>query len=238
MAAFILVHGSWQGGWCWAEVVQRLRADGHEVVAPDLPAHGDDATPVSAVTLQDYVDRLVRVTETVSEPAILVGHSMGGLVMQVAEAVPDRVRALVFVSAILPSNGMSMLQVIEGFDPEYLSHLAWAADGRSAEMRPEGARAFLYPLCPQDLIDDALRRFTPEPVAPFETPIHTTADRFGRVRAYYVECVRDRVVPIELQRRMQQQASMARVFTLDCDHSPFFSAPAGLVDCLRSVAEA
>jgi pimeloyl-ACP methyl ester carboxylesterase len=237
MATFILVHGSWQGGWCWSEVVPRLRAGAHEALTPDLPAHGDDPTPVNDVTLWDYVDSLVRLLETMPEPAILVGHSMGGLAMQVAEAVPDRVRALVYVSAILPPDGVAMLQVVDGFDPEYLTQLVWAPDGRSAEMRPEGARTFLYPLCPERLVKDALGRFTPEPVAPFEVPLHTTPERLGRVRAYYVECLQDRVVPIDLQRSMQQEVGISRVFSLNCDHSPFFSAPDELVACLRSVAD-
>ena len=218
-------------------MVQRLRAGGHKALAPDLPAHGDDPTPVNLVTLRDYVDSLVRVIESIPEPAILVGHSMGGLVMQAAEEVPDRVRAVVYVSAILPANGVAMLQVVDGFDPEYLAQLEWASDGRSAEIRAEGARTFLYPLCPQRLVKDALERFTPEPAAPFEVPLHTTADRLGRVRAYYVECLRDRAVPVGLQRSMQRDAGISRVFSLNCDHSPFFSAPDDLVACFESVAE-
>jgi hypothetical protein len=87
------------------------------------------------------------------------------------------------------------------------------------------------------LVTDALARFTPEPVAPFEVPLYTTANRFGRVRTCYVECMQDRVVPIDLQRRMQQQAGISRVFSLNCDHSPFFSAPHELMACLRSVAD-
>ena len=45
MATFLLIHGAWHGAWCWDRVVPLLRAAGHDVVAPDLPAHGADATP-------------------------------------------------------------------------------------------------------------------------------------------------------------------------------------------------
>jgi alpha-beta hydrolase superfamily lysophospholipase len=48
---FVLVHSAWLGGWAWGHVASILEQEGHEVVAPDLPAHGKDKTPPSQVTL-------------------------------------------------------------------------------------------------------------------------------------------------------------------------------------------
>jgi hypothetical protein len=79
--------------------------------------------------------------------------------------------------------------------------------------------------------------FTSEPVAPFEAPITTTPARFGRVRRYYVETLHDRAVPLRLQRSIQADFGFERVFTLDADHSPFFSTPSELTACLSAVAE-
>ncbi|MGI9378145.1 MAG: alpha/beta fold hydrolase, partial [Methyloligellaceae bacterium] len=41
MATYVLVHGAWHGGWCWREVRQRLRAEGHRVFTPTLTGLGE-----------------------------------------------------------------------------------------------------------------------------------------------------------------------------------------------------
>ena len=41
MSTFVLIHGAWHGGWCWEKVKPLLTAQGHQVVAPDLPGHGE-----------------------------------------------------------------------------------------------------------------------------------------------------------------------------------------------------
>jgi len=72
----------------------------------------------------------------------------------------------------------------------------------------------------------------------FLTPVKTTADRFGRVKRAYIECLQDNAVPIELQRKMQSELPCRPVVTLDTDHSPFFSAPAALAGALLDIAAA
>src|SRR5690348_12166926 len=113
MAQFILVHGAWHGAWCWREVVPRLRACGHAAVAIDLPGHGEDSSPPEMVTLADYVTRLIEAVDPLEEPPFVVGHSMG-VISQLAEQVPERIRALAFVSALLPPSGSSMMQMMGG----------------------------------------------------------------------------------------------------------------------------
>jgi hypothetical protein len=41
MAAFVLVHGAWHGGWCWKKLTPLLRAAGHEVFTPTLTGLGE-----------------------------------------------------------------------------------------------------------------------------------------------------------------------------------------------------
>lgn len=77
MSTYLLVHGSFHGGWCWEKIVPQLVQAGHNVVALDLPAHGEDSTLVASVTLQSYVDTVLRVLDTRKEPVILVSHSFG-----------------------------------------------------------------------------------------------------------------------------------------------------------------
>ena len=87
MARFVLVHGAFGGAWCWETVIGPLEAAGHTVEALDLPGGGADQTPVEEVTLASCAKRVCNVLASGTEPAILVGHSMGGVV--VTQATSD-----------------------------------------------------------------------------------------------------------------------------------------------------
>lgn len=238
MARFVLIHGSWHGAWSWCEIVPRLKAHGHDAISIDLPGHGEDRSPVEMVHFQDYVDATLKAVNASSESAILVGHSMGGgIISQTVELTPGRIRALVYIAALLPPGGHSMMSFVGGFDPEYLAHILWAPDGRTARISREGARDFLYACCPPEIVEFAYARHTPEPIAPFETPIEITDANPGTVPRYYVECLRDRVVPIGLQRTMRADTRFAGVYSLDTDHSPFFSKAEELTTILHAIAE-
>jgi pimeloyl-ACP methyl ester carboxylesterase len=235
MAKFVLVHGSWQGAWCWREMIPRLASGRHEAVAIDLPGHGEDRTPVESVTFQQYVDRTLQAVNDSNDAPILVGHSMGGaIVRQVAGLAPDRVRAIVSVAALLPPEGANLLSIVEGFDPEYLAQVLWAQDRRTARLSPEGVRRFAYFLCPAATVDWAMPLLTPEPVAPYEAPLTFTKPPAPH---YYIECLRDRIVPIALQRSMHADFPGDRVYAVDADHAPFFSRPEEFASILHRIAE-
>ena len=87
------------------------RAHGRSI---DLPGGGDDHTPVDDVTLASCAERVCDVLASRPEPPILVGHSMGGVVItQAAADCPDRVASLVFVAAFMPANGQSLLDLAQ-----------------------------------------------------------------------------------------------------------------------------
>jgi glutathione S-transferase len=56
MAGFVLIHGSWHGGWCFDKLAAILEARGHTVVAPTLPGMGGTEAEMAAVTLEDWGD--------------------------------------------------------------------------------------------------------------------------------------------------------------------------------------
>jgi len=51
ISTYVLIHGAWHGSWCWEKVIHLLEKAGHKVIAPDLPGHGKDKTPIQEVTL-------------------------------------------------------------------------------------------------------------------------------------------------------------------------------------------
>jgi pimeloyl-ACP methyl ester carboxylesterase len=238
MATYVFVHGSFQGAWCWREIVPRLENKGHSCVAFDLPGHGNDPMPPEDVTFQDYVRAVIDIAEPLPQTPILVGHSMTAIISQVAEVIPSRLRALVYVAGLLLPDGKAMLEMVNDFDPQYLAQLVWAPDRKTARWSPAVAREYAYPLCPPSVVEEILPLLTAEPVAPYEARLQTTADNFGRVPRYYVECARDRIVPISLQRKMHSAIPCKRVYSIDADHSPFFSVPAELTSILLAIAEA
>ena len=213
----------------------RLEAHGHEVLPIDLPGHGEDRTPPESVTFQNYVDRTLAAVTASKEDSILVGHSMGGaIIRQAAGFTPERVRALVSVAALLPPHGTSMLGFVEGFDPDYLAQIAWAPDRRTARLSSEGIRRFLLSDCPASVVESVLSLPMSEPVAPYETPLFFTGPEAPH---YYIECPKDRIVPIALQKSMHVGFAADRVYSVDSGHAPHLSLPEDLVRILHRIAQ-
>jgi pimeloyl-ACP methyl ester carboxylesterase len=233
----VLVHGAWHGSWCWDEVARLLEKQGHKAVAIDLPGHGNDKTPISQVTLQAYADRVVEVLNAQSEPVVLVGHSMGGIVLsQAAEHHPEGVRALVYLSAFLLRDGESLLQIAQD-DAEalVLPNLVMAEDQGSATVRDDAIKEAFYSHCSDEDTARARSLLVPQAAAPFATPVHTTAENFGRVPRIYIECLRDRAISPSVQKQMYTALPCQRVISMNTDHSPFFSAPEELVSHLTAI---
>ncbi len=229
MAAYILIHGAWHGGWCWRHVTPLLAAAGHVAHAPDLPGHGSDETG-KRVTLEDYVEAVCGHLERSAEPAVLVGHSMAGVVIAaVAERVPKLIRRLVFVAAYLPADGQSFADLARA-DADSLARAT--RDGDFVALNDDTLIEALYGDSPADDVAFARARLAPQAVAPLKTPVRLTEARFGSIPRTYIGCLRDRAITPDLQRRMRTASPCARVVELDCDHSPFFSAPRALADAL------
>jgi pimeloyl-ACP methyl ester carboxylesterase len=218
--------------------VPLLEAKGHFVVAPDLPSHGDDPTPPANVTLESYADRICAVVSAQTEPVILVGHSAGGIaITQAAEYCANRIRALVYLCVFLPRNGESAAGLTQ-HDVESLlnGNIVPASEG-AVSLRREVVQKALYGNCSAEDEAFASERLTPQPAAPLAVPVATSAERWGRIPRYYVECTRDRTITLRLQREMQKNSPCRRTFSIDTDHSPFFSAAEPLAEILLNVAK-
>jgi pimeloyl-ACP methyl ester carboxylesterase len=116
MTVIVLVHGAWQGAWCWEPVAALLRAAGHDVVTPTLTGSGDRSEALSpAVTLTDHVNDVIAELDTRDlREVMLVGHSYAGMVITgVAERAADRLSVLTFVDAFYPSHGESALNQMD-----------------------------------------------------------------------------------------------------------------------------
>ena len=114
-ATFVLVHGAYHGGWCWSRVTGRLRAAGHAVHVLTHTGSGERAHLRSnTLTLDTYVQDALALLEAENlRDVVMVGHSYGGeTISGLAERQPQRLRHLVYLDAILPRTGVSMLSTM------------------------------------------------------------------------------------------------------------------------------
>ena len=237
MSTFVLVHGAWHGAWCWYKVVPRLTQAGHRVLAPDLPSLGRDRTPVAEISLDSWADSICKVVEAAVEPVILVGHSRGGIVISaVAERVPKRIAMLVYLTAFLLRDRETLLEVAQTADSSLVvPNIVVADDKVSMTVPGDAVQAAFYGECsPEDVVLAGML-LAPEAIAPNATPLRVTDSRFGTVPRVYIECLRDKAIPVALQRRMAHNSPCEIVASLDSDHSPFLSTPGPLVDHLLAL---
>jgi pimeloyl-ACP methyl ester carboxylesterase len=238
MAAFVLIHGAWHGAWCWHKVVDALRAEGHRVVAPDLPGHGEDPEPPAKVTLESYGDRACEAIDAQDEDVILVGHSMGGFVISLAaDRRPERIRKLVYLAAFIPTPGETFAQgTAETVTPALLESTIPVEDGSAVNLRPESLREVFYADCSDEDVAFARERLCPQPVRPTVTPIELTPERFGSVPRYYIECRQDATILLADQKKLHESHACRAVYSLDASHSPFFSQPQRLAETLMQIS--
>ncbi|HKN94929.1 MAG TPA: alpha/beta fold hydrolase [Thermoleophilaceae bacterium] len=241
MARFVLVHGAFSGAWVWEPVADRLREAGHTVDAIDLPGSGDDQTPAEEVTLDAYAARICDALAEHEEPAILVGHSMGGVaITHAAGRCPARISLLVYVSAFMPQHGQSLLDLThtpEGEGDQVQANLVVDGDPPLATLPAAVAPAVLYGSCTDEQAAWATTRMRPQPLAPFAAPVDIEDPRSQALPRAYVTCNQDRAIPPALQRRMINETPCVEVIEFDTDHSPWLSKTDELVKALARLAE-
>jgi pimeloyl-ACP methyl ester carboxylesterase len=243
MARILLIHGAFAGAWCWEPVLPGLRSAGHEVSAIDLPGAGDDPTELAQVTLGDYADR-VRDELAQGPPAVLVGHSMGGMVVtQAAARSPQHVRELIYVAAFVPGDGQSLLDLTaypEAADDQVQANLVAEGDPPVARLPAAAARTALFGCCDDEQAAWAVGRIGLQPVLPFTAPVDlggSGASAFGALPRAYVTCTRDRAIPPLMQRRMFEAAGCDPVLEIATDHAPWISRADELVTALLGLID-
>jgi len=240
MARFVLVHGAFGGAWSWEPIVGPLEAAGHTVATLDLPGGGDDRTPVEDVTLAACAERVCDRLRERTEPAVLVGYSMGGVVAtQAASACPARVAQLIFVAAFMPANGQSLLDLAhlpEGADDLVQANVVVEGEPPVATLPPEAAKEAVFQCCTPEQQAASVARLRPQPLAPFATPVEVDEAVLAAIPRSYVVTARDQSIPPALQRRMIAEHPCRSVIELDTDHAPYLSATDELVAALEELA--
>lgn len=232
MSTYVLVHGAWHGAWCWEKLTPLLQEKGHRVIAPDLPGHGEDQTPFEKITLKTYVDYIKAIILDLNEPVILVGHSMGGLVIsEVGAQIPEKIQKLIYLAAFVPSTGESLTSLAQKQKPTRFSKQMNVIPEDFAMHLPfDQMKSFAFHQYEKADFDLIAHRFRPDPLLPWGEPV-SLSEHFDSIPKRYIECVYDRALPISTQRIFQQTWG-CEVKTLLSDHSPFYSMPENLARLL------
>jgi pimeloyl-ACP methyl ester carboxylesterase len=224
----VLVHGGWHGSWCWARVVPLLERRGLSVHAVDLPSI--DADPDDRSALSGDAAAVVALLDDLREPALLCGHSYGGMVITQAAAGREDVAQLVYLCAFMPDEGESLLSIVGERPPWIVAH----DDGRWLPDLEQAAATF-YADCDAEIQRASIARLRPMPTAPIEEPVSSAPWR--GIPSTYIVCTQDVAIPVEWQReRFAPRAD--EVVELEASHSPFFSHPSALANLLAERAGA
>jgi pimeloyl-ACP methyl ester carboxylesterase len=240
---YLLVHGAWHGAWCWNKVVPEMQAKGQNVISIDLPGHGKDTTNADNITLNDYVQKVVSVAKELKGEVILVGHSMGGVVIsQAAEYLgTGKVSKLVYLDAFLPKNGESvsgLARLIEASLPPDSTRITIgkglnvSASRKSSTFKPEVADILFYHDCSATDKAFAHKNLSRQSFAPLGTPVSLTDSVYGRIPKYYILCTESKDLDKSI---LPTRVHCEKIFKIKSSHSPFFSKPEKLVKILLKV---
>lgn len=241
---YLLVHGAWHGAWCWDKVIPLLQARGHKAIAVDLPRHGQDTGRTSDISLEDYVNKVVRTANDQQGPVLLVGHSMAGIVIsQAAEKLGSKkIPALLYLDAFVPRNGESLFALVEATlkhlgpnsrKPALVENLITSQDHKTNWVNPEMAAQIFYHDCQEADKKFAVARISKEPIAPLATPLRLTDEVYGVIPKYYILCTESQDLDKTF---LSTHVPCKKVYNLASSHSPFFSMPEKLVEILNEIS--
>lgn len=236
---YVLVHGAWQAPYVWDAVQTDLIQKGNKVILVELPGHGNDMTPTHTLSLDVYRDKVIDAFSNVDGKVILVGHSMGGMVISaVAEKVPAKIRRLVYIGAFLPASGQALTDLAYSDPDSKLGPmLAPSADQLTLDVKRDSLTWLFINDGSQANKDKVLANYRAEPAIPFTSKVTLTNDGFGSVEKVYIKTLQDIVISPGLQSRMIAAAGITTIFEVNTSHSPFLSQPKAVSDLLLKIGQ-
>ena len=216
----LLVPGSWHGAWAYDDVRAGLAERGLAARAIDLPSNDGGGLADDAAAVRGALDEI--------GPAVVVGHSYGGIAVSEGAAEAPQAIALVYLCAFMLDVGESLLDAMRHELPPWL-----AVDPEAGTCRPERAEEVLFGDCSGEQARDAAARLVPQSLTALATP--QTAAAWRALPSSYLICDLDRAVPPAAQEAMSARAGT--VEHVHSSHSPFLSHPDVVVDLIARAAQ-
>jgi pimeloyl-ACP methyl ester carboxylesterase len=221
---FVIGHGAWGGGWDWRTVDSLLTKDGYRVVRV-TPTGPGERRHLASPNVGLYTHRRRSQQDAVDDmhDVILLGHSYGGMVITgVADRVPDRIKRLVYLDALLPDSGESVMTMQS------------ADTGRANFITSLTRGDYTVPVWVQDTT--VIPRDVPMSRKTFTDTLRLVNPARRKVPATYILTFEPQVNPDPFQRFADRAAARGwPVQRMQADHIPERTNPTGLVALLERI---
>ena len=231
---FILVHGAWHGGWVWKEVKESLQKQGYNVTCPTQTGLGERKHLLSLkITIDIFIDDIVNhiLIEDLSN-IILVGHSFAGSTISgVADRLKDRINRLIYLDAIILSNGQSPFDIAP--DSIVKERIALAQNSENQMSIP--------PPSPEDFgvfdqrkVITLAKNLTPHPISTFQSKLNITNEIGNGLPLSYIFCTNPIYKSLESSREIVRQKKWP-MFELNASHDAMYTHPKETLNLLIKI---
>jgi len=234
---FLLVHGAWNGGWCWSRVAARLRGMGHHVYTPTCSGLGERSHLLTPdIDLNTFVRDIVNVLvwEDLRD-VVLVGHSFGGLVITgVAEQAAERLRQLVYLDAFILPSGVSTFDTLDEENREKLLQGVKKSGGSIPVLAPP--RPESLGLTDADDIAFVQGRLTPQPYKSYTSAVDLHHPIGNYLPTTYVQCANPAFRAVQGSANWAREVHGWQFETLATSHCAMITAPEAVASLLDRLA--
>jgi pimeloyl-ACP methyl ester carboxylesterase len=234
MSTYVLVHGAWRGGWIWKGIRRELQARGHAIFTPTLTGLGERSHLLTQqVNLETHIADVLNLIrwEELSD-IVLCGHSYGGCVVTgVADRIPEKISALVYLDAFVPENGQSLHDTLP---PDARNEQIEAARnvGEGWKTPPIPPGVFNVNARDRDWLE---RQSTLHPLACFQQPLRLSGTISGIRDITYILATGWSPSPFP-QFHDKAKAKKWNTLTMTCGHDVMLDRPEELTHELLAIA--
>src|ERR1700726_4857352 len=214
----VLAHGAWADGSRWARVITALKAEAVNVLAAPLPL----------TSLAGDVAALNRSLDRTEGPIVVAGHAYAGAVIALARS--ERVKALVYVTALAPDEGEKVADVFYRLEPPPQAPKL-APDNNGLIWLPEAAFAAAFAQN-ASAEDRAVLAAVQRPISLDCVTVPVGRPLWKDVPNWFLLAEHDRMIVPETQRYMAERMK-AKIKPHAVDHTPIVTAPGIVVDIIR-----
>src|SRR5262249_43786992 len=217
-ASVVLAHGAWADGTSWARVITALTAEAVKVFAAPLPL----------TSLAADVAALNRSLDRTEGPIVLAGHAYAGAIIALAR--PERVKALVYVTALALDEGEKGADLFYHSEPHPQAPKL-TPDNDGLIWLPEGAFAAAFAQH-ASAEDRAVLSAVQRPISQSCITVLVGRPLWRDVPSWFLIAEDDRMIIAETQRYMAERMK-AKIMVHAVDHTPSVTAPGAVVDIIR-----
>jgi pimeloyl-ACP methyl ester carboxylesterase len=230
---FVLVHGTWHGGWCWRRVADALERKGHKVYAESLTGLGDRSHLLTKdVNLTTHVNDVVNLVKWEDlKDIVLVGHSSAGFVItQAAEQIGPSVASIVYLDAFVPQPGDNLISLA---NPGPRKALEEAVARGDLVAKPVPSAAFKVNIKDQPWVD---AKCTPHPLAAVAEKVTAAGAHEKIARKTYIRAKGFDSPVFDQTLAKMKTAPGWKTYEVPSGHDVMVDMPERLVEILLEVA--